>query len=63
MALKTLIQAEQIVHTLDPMLDITKESFVDIQGFLSDQFTPDSREGDGRDPGLAFDQGIGAPHP
>lgn len=42
MALKTLIQAEQIVHTLDPQLDITKESFVDIQGFLSQQFNTET---------------------
>ena len=39
MALKTLIQAEAIVHTLDPMLDITREAFGFIQGFLVDQFT------------------------
>ena len=39
MALKTLVQAEQIVHTLDPMLDISKSALTSIQGFLSDQFT------------------------
>jgi predicted unusual protein kinase regulating ubiquinone biosynthesis (AarF/ABC1/UbiB family) len=38
MALKTLIQAEAIVHTLDYWLDITRESFVFIQGFLTEQF-------------------------
>jgi ubiquinone biosynthesis protein len=38
MALKTLIQAEAIVHTLDYWLDITRESFVFIQGFLAEQF-------------------------
>jgi ubiquinone biosynthesis protein len=39
MALKTLVQAEQIVHTLSPSLDISKQSLVYIQGFLADQFT------------------------
>ena len=38
MALKTLIQAEAIVHTLDYWLDITRESFSIIQGFLAEQF-------------------------
>jgi ubiquinone biosynthesis protein len=38
MALKTLIQAEQIVHTLDSQLDITTASMADIQTFLADQF-------------------------
>jgi ubiquinone biosynthesis protein len=38
MALKTLIQAEAIVHTLDSWLDITREAFSFIQGFLADQF-------------------------
>jgi ubiquinone biosynthesis protein len=42
MALKTLIQAEQIVHTLDPHCDITVESFANIQGFLSDQFNTET---------------------
>jgi ubiquinone biosynthesis protein len=42
MALKTLVQAEQIVHTLSPDLDINKQSLVYIQGFLSEQFTPDA---------------------
>ena len=39
MALKTLIQAEQIVHTLDPDLDISKGALADIQLFLTDQFS------------------------
>ncbi|MCB0067561.1 MAG: hypothetical protein KDD77_10440, partial [Caldilineaceae bacterium] len=39
MALKTLIQAEAIVHTLDYWLDITREAFGFIQGFLVEQFT------------------------
>ena len=39
MALKTLIQAEAIVHTLDNWLDITREAFGFIQGFLVEQFT------------------------
>jgi len=38
MALKTLIQAEAIVHTLDYWLDITREAFSFIQGFLAEQF-------------------------
>ena len=38
MALKTLIQAEAIVHTLDYWLDITREAFGFIQGFLTEQF-------------------------
>lgn len=38
MALKTLIQAEAIVHTLDYWLDITREAFSIIQGFLAEQF-------------------------
>ncbi|HRA66961.1 MAG: AarF/UbiB family protein [Caldilinea sp.] len=38
MALKTLIQAEAIVHTLDYWLDITREAFSMIQGFLAEQF-------------------------
>ena len=38
MALKTLIQAEAIVHTLDDPLDITREAFSFIQGFLVEQF-------------------------
>jgi ubiquinone biosynthesis protein len=42
MALKTLVQAEQIVHTLSPTLDINKQSLVYIQGFLSQQFTTES---------------------
>jgi ubiquinone biosynthesis protein len=42
MALKTLVQAEQIVHTLSPTLDINKQSLGFIQGFLSDQFTSSS---------------------
>jgi predicted unusual protein kinase regulating ubiquinone biosynthesis (AarF/ABC1/UbiB family) len=42
MALKTLVQAEQIVHTLSPSLDINKQSLVYIQGFLSQQFTPEA---------------------
>lgn len=42
MALKTLIQAEQIVHTLDSTLDINAQALADIQGFLSEQFTPDT---------------------
>jgi len=39
MALKTLIQAEAIVHTLDYWLDITREAFGFIQSFLVEQFT------------------------
>lgn len=39
MALKTLIQAEQIVHTLDPNLDISKAALGDIQGVLTQQFS------------------------
>lgn len=42
MALKTLIQAEQIVHTLDPMLDINKYALTSIQGFLKEQFTTET---------------------
>jgi ubiquinone biosynthesis protein len=42
MALKTLVQAEQIVHTLDPMLDISRYALTSIQGFLADQFTTES---------------------
>ncbi|MFN8466667.1 MAG: AarF/UbiB family protein [Caldilineaceae bacterium] len=42
MALKTLVQAEQIVHTLSPSLDISKQSLVYIQGFLAEQFNPDT---------------------
>jgi predicted unusual protein kinase regulating ubiquinone biosynthesis (AarF/ABC1/UbiB family) len=42
MALKTLVQAEQIVHTLSPTLDINKQSLGFIQGFLSEQFTASS---------------------
>ena len=42
MALKTLVQAEQIVHTLDPMLDISKGALASIQGFLADQFTAET---------------------
>ena len=42
MALKTLIQAEAIVHTLDYWLDITREAFGFIQGFLTDQFNVDT---------------------
>jgi ubiquinone biosynthesis protein len=42
MALKTLVQAEQIVHTLSPTLDISKQSLVYIQGFLAEQFTTES---------------------
>lgn len=42
MALKTLVQAEQIVHTLSPSLDITQKSLVYIQGFLAEQFTTDA---------------------
>ncbi len=45
MALKTLVQAEQIVHTLDPMLDISKYSLTSIQGFLSDQFRTETIKG------------------
>ena len=41
MALKTLIQAEEIVHTLDPTLDITTEAFAYIQDMLVQQFQPD----------------------
>lgn len=39
MALKTLIQAEAIVHTLDTWLDITREAFGFIQAFMVEQFT------------------------
>jgi ubiquinone biosynthesis protein len=42
MALKTLIQAEAIVHTLDNWLDITREAFSMIQGFLAEQFNIES---------------------
>lgn len=42
MALKTLVQAEQIVHTLDPMLDISRYSLTSIQGFLANQFTKET---------------------
>ena len=42
MALKTLVQAEQIVHTLSPTLDISKQSLVYIQGFLAEQFTTEA---------------------
>ena len=42
MALKTLVQAEQIVHTLSPSLDISQQSLVYIQGFLAEQFTPET---------------------
>jgi ubiquinone biosynthesis protein len=37
-ALKTLIQAEAIARALDYMIDITREAFSIIQGFLAEQF-------------------------
>ncbi len=42
MALKTLVQAEQIVHTLDSELDITRESYELIRGFLAEQFNSET---------------------
>ncbi len=39
MALKTLIQAEGIVRALDNDIDIAREAFGFIQGFLAEQFT------------------------
>ncbi|HHY56817.1 MAG TPA: hypothetical protein GYA08_15435 [Chloroflexi bacterium] len=39
MALKTLIQAEGIVRVLDYDIDIAREAFGFIQGFLAEQFT------------------------
>ena len=39
MALKTLVQAEAIVHTLEPGLDITREAFAFIQEYFVEQFT------------------------
>ncbi|MBK8048497.1 MAG: AarF/ABC1/UbiB kinase family protein [Anaerolineales bacterium] len=42
MALKTLIQAEQIVHILDRDLNIQNEAFADIQVFMTEQFTTEN---------------------
>ena len=63
MALKTLIQAEQIVHTLDTTLDITKAALRRYPGLPVRAVHARERQGDRADPGAALGQGTGAPHP
>ena len=62
MALKTLIQAEQIVHTLDHTLDITKAVLCRYPGFPLRTVYARQRKGDGADASPALGQGTGAPH-